>query len=95
MKAAGLNIPLMGGDGVQAADFLKIGGAATEGDYATALGAPTDALDSAKTFIADYAAQSYKDAIGPYGAYAFDSANAIIKALAKALERRQVRAGAA
>jgi branched-chain amino acid transport system substrate-binding protein len=86
MKAAGLKIPLMGGDGVQADDYLKIGGAATEGDFATALGAPTESLDSAKTFITDYAAQKYADPIGPYGAYAFDSANAIIKALAKALK---------
>jgi branched-chain amino acid transport system substrate-binding protein len=86
MKAAGLKIPLMGGDGIQADDYLKKGGAAAEGDYATALGAPTEALDSAKQFVTDYAAQKYADPIGPYGAYAYDSANAIIKALAKAAE---------
>jgi branched-chain amino acid transport system substrate-binding protein len=84
MKAAGLNIPLMGGDGVQADDFIKIGGAAAEGDFATALGAPTDSLDSAKGFLSDYAAAKYTEVPGPYGAYAYDSANAIIKALAKA-----------
>jgi len=87
MKAAGLKIPLMGGDGIQAADYLKIGGAATEGDFATALGAPTDALDSAKTFVTDYAAAGFKDPIGPYGTYAFDAANAIIKALATSLDK--------
>ena len=84
MKAAGLKIPLMGGDGVQADDYIKIGGAAAEGDYATALGAPTDSLDSAKQFVTDYAAAKYADAIGPYGAYAYDAANVIIAALAKA-----------
>jgi branched-chain amino acid transport system substrate-binding protein len=84
MKAAGLRIPLMGGDGIQAADYLKIAGAAANGDFATALGAPPESLDSAKTFITDYAAQKYKDPMGPYGAYAFDAANAIIKALAAA-----------
>ncbi|MCA1711214.1 MAG: branched-chain amino acid ABC transporter substrate-binding protein [Actinobacteria bacterium] len=85
MKAGGLNIPLMGGDGVQADDYIKIGGAAAEGDYATALGAPPESLDSAKQFLTDYAAQSYADPIGPYGAYAYDAANVIINALAKAV----------
>jgi branched-chain amino acid transport system substrate-binding protein len=81
MKAAGLKIPLMGGDGVQADDFIKIGGAAAEGDYATALGAPPESLASAKQFLTDYAAQKYADPIGPYGAYAYDAANIIIQAL--------------
>ena len=84
MKAAGLNIPLAGGDGVDAADYIKIAGAAANGDYATALGAPTDKLDSAKQFLADYKAAGYKDPADPYGAAAFDAANALIKALAKA-----------
>ena len=85
MKAAGLKIPLMGGDGVQAADYIKIGGKAAEGDYATALGAPTDSLDSAKQFLTDYKAAGYKDPADPYGAASYDAANAIIAALAKAV----------
>ena len=85
LKAGGLNIPLMGGDGVQAADFIKIGGKAAEGDFATALGAPTDKLDSAKQFLEDYKAAGYADPADPYGAGAYDAANAIIKALAKAV----------
>lgn len=82
LKSAGLKIPLMGGDGVQADDYIKIAGAAAEGDYATALGAPTDSLASAKQFVTDYAAAKYADPIGPYGAYAYDAANVIIAALA-------------
>ena len=85
MKAAGLNIPLMGGDGVQADDFIKIGGAAAEGDFATALGAPPESLASAKQFLTDYAAQKYADPIGPYGAYAYDAANVIINAVAASI----------
>ena len=83
LKSAGLKIPLMGGDGVQADEYIKIAGAAAEGDYATALGAPTDSLASAKQFVTDYAAAKYADPIGPYGAYAYDAANVIIAALAK------------
>ena len=84
MKAKGLDIPLMGGDGVQAADFIKLAGAAANGDYATSLGAPTDKLSSASKFLTDYKAQGYKDPADPYGAYAYDAAMAIIKALGKA-----------
>ena len=84
MKAGGLNIPLMGGDGIQADDYLKIGGASATGDFATALGAPTDSLASAKQFLVDYKAAGYTEPADPYGAAAYDAANAIIKALAKA-----------
>ena len=84
MKAAGLKIPLMGGDGVDAADYIKIAGMSAEGDFATALGAPTNTLPSAKTFLTDYAAAKYADPADPYGAAAYDAANAIISALAKA-----------
>lgn len=84
MKAAGLKIPLMGGDGVDAADYIKIAGASAEGDFATALGAPTGTLPSAKSFLTDYAAAKYADPADPYGAAAYDAANAIISALAKA-----------
>ena len=84
LKAAGLNIPLMGGDGVDSDEYTKIAGASANGDFATALGAPTDSLATAKDFLADYKAAGYKDAADPYGAAAYDAANAIIRALAKA-----------
>jgi branched-chain amino acid transport system substrate-binding protein len=85
MKANGLKIPLMGGDGVNSTEYIKTAGAAANGDYATSLGAPTDQLASAKQFITDYKAAGYKEDYNPYGAYAFDAANAIIKALAEAV----------
>ena len=85
MKASGLKIPLAGGDGVDAAGYLKIAGAAAEGDYATQLGAPTDSLASAKTFLTDYTAAKYSDPADPYGAASFDAANAIIAAISKAV----------
>jgi len=84
MKSSGLNIPLMGGDGVYSGKYITNGGKATEGDLATSLGAPTDSLASAKQFVSDYAAAGYKEDKDPYGAYAYDSATTIINALAKA-----------
>ena len=52
MKAAGLNVPLMGGDGIFDPKFIVLGGASSAGDLATSVGAPTDQLAAGKTFLA-------------------------------------------
>lgn len=81
MKAAGLNVPLMGGDGIFSGEYFGLAGATANGDLATSVGAPTDTLPSAKDFIAAYQAAGYAEPYEAYGAYAFDAANAIIQAL--------------
>lgn len=78
-KAAGLNVPLMGGDGIFDGNFIKLGGSA--GDLATSVGAPVDTLDSAKAFVEAYKAAGYSEPYAAYGAYAYDAANSIINAL--------------
>lgn len=86
MKAGGLAIPVMGGDGMQAGDYIKLAGAAANGDFATSVGAPTDQLDSAKKFVDDYKAAGFKDPYETYGGYSYDAANSIIEALKVALK---------
>ena len=86
MKAAGLNVPLMGGDGIFDPKFITLGGTTSAGDLATSVGAPTDQLVAGKKFLADYAAAGYKDPAAAYGAYSFDAANAIINALKVSLK---------
>jgi len=86
MKAAGLNVPLMGGDGIYDPKFIALGGATSNGDLATSVGAPTDQLATGKKFLADYAAAGYKEPAAAYGAYSFDAANAIINALKVSLK---------
>ena len=86
MKAAGLNVPLMGGDGIYDPNFIKLGGTSSTGDLATSVGAPTDQLATGKTFLADYEKAGYKDPAAAYGAYSFDAANAIINALKVSLK---------
>lgn len=87
MKGAGLDIPLMGGDGIFDPKFIEQagGGDTADGDLATSVGAPTESLTSAKAFVDAYTAGGYKDPYGAYGAYSYDAANAIIKALATSL----------
>jgi branched-chain amino acid transport system substrate-binding protein len=86
MKAAGLNVPLMGGDGIYDPKFIVLAGATANGDLATSVGAPTDSLPAGKKFLADYAAAGYKEPSGAYGAYSYDAANAIINALKVSLK---------
>ncbi|GGS34545.1 MULTISPECIES: branched-chain amino acid ABC transporter substrate-binding protein [Actinokineospora] len=83
MKDAGLDVPLMGGDGIFDDTFIELGG--KEGDFATSVGAPPESLPSAKAFIDAYNARGFKDPYSAYGAFSYDSANVIITALAKTL----------
>lgn len=82
LHSAGVNIPVMGGDGVFDPTYQTLAGTTKgEGDYATSVGAPTETLDSAKQFVSDYAAANYPDPYAAYGAYTYDATTAIIDAV--------------
>jgi branched-chain amino acid transport system substrate-binding protein len=86
MKAAGLNVPLMGGDGIYDPKFVTLAGKTADNDLATSVGAPVDTLESAKKFVADYNAAGFKDPYAAYGGYSYDAANSIINALKESLK---------
>jgi branched-chain amino acid transport system substrate-binding protein len=81
LAGAGLNVPVMGGDGIFDPNYIKLGG--RDGDLATSVGAPTEELDSAKAFVDAYKKGGYKEDFSAYGAFSYDAANAIITALSK------------
>ena len=83
LAGAGLNVPVMGGDGIFDDNFMKLGG--KDGDLATSVGAPTEELDSAKAFVDAYGKAGYKEGFSAYGAFAYDAANAIIASLSKTI----------
>lgn len=83
LASAGINVPLMGGDGIFDGAFIELGG--KEGDFATSVGAPTEELESAKAFVDAYNKAFEKDTYGAYGAFSYDAANAIIGALAETI----------
>lgn len=89
MKGAGLNVPLMGGDGIYDPKYIQLAGPNSNGDLATSVGAPTEKLDSAKKFVDAYKAAGYSDPYGAYGAYSYDAANAIIQGLKTSLASAQ------
>ena len=81
----GLKTPLMGGDGIFSGTYISVAKDAGEGDFATSVGAPTEQLPTAQSFVDAYQAAGYADPYEAYGAYAYDAANVIINALAKVL----------
>ena len=85
MKSKGLNVPLMGGDGIFDAKFIELAGSTANGDLATSVGAPIETLASGKSYLDAYTKAAYKDGYSAYGAYAYDAANAIIASLKTSL----------
>jgi len=79
----GLNIPVMGGDGIVDKQFVALGGKV--GDLATNVGAPAELLPSAKQFIDDYAKANYAEKYSAYGALTYDATKVIIEGVANAL----------
>jgi branched-chain amino acid transport system substrate-binding protein len=86
--AAGLSAPIMGGDGMNDPAFLAAAGAAAKGTYASTVGIPLARLTTGTAFLASYQAAGFTTRPSDYGPYAYDAANAVIDALAKALRGR-------
>jgi branched-chain amino acid transport system substrate-binding protein len=81
-KDAGLKAPLMGGDGLYDAEFVKLAGAAqAEGDFATSVGLPLDKLPKGVDFKAAFEKKFPGETIAAYDAYSYDATNVIIDAI--------------
>jgi len=84
LKSGGVTVPMMGGDGLYAPEFITQAGAtAAEGSYATCPGMPVELLPNGKQFASDYEAMFPGKTPAPFDAYAYDAANAIINATYK------------
>jgi branched-chain amino acid transport system substrate-binding protein len=88
MKELGLAVPLMGGDGIFSNEFARIGGAASEGDFATMVGLPPSKLPQAADFLRRYAAKYPGEDLQPYDPYTYDGAVLLVNAYAKANQNR-------
>jgi branched-chain amino acid transport system substrate-binding protein len=82
LKEGGVNVPLMGGDGIYDPEFIKLAGAANaEGDLCTSVGLPVDKAPGGAKFLADFKAAYPGESPAAYDAYSYDAANVIIKAI--------------
>ena len=81
-KEAGGTAVVMGGDALYAAELVEVAGVEnSEGTLVTAIGYPADQLPGGQKFIADYKAMFPNDEIASsFDAYAYDAAQAIIRA---------------
>ncbi|HEY0294972.1 MAG TPA: branched-chain amino acid ABC transporter substrate-binding protein [Bordetella sp.] len=83
MAKLGIKAPLVSGEMTRSDDFIKIGGKATEGTYASLAGVPLETMVAGKGFAQRYEA-SFKQAPGVYSPYAYDGAWNMIAAMQKA-----------
>jgi branched-chain amino acid transport system substrate-binding protein len=79
--AAGLTVPLMGGDGINDPEYITGAGPAADGSYASGVGVPIETLPGADEFLAAYSAAGFTTDPTDYGPYAYDAANVVIDAL--------------
>ncbi|CAA9257452.1 MAG: Branched-chain amino acid ABC transporter, amino acid-binding protein [uncultured Acidimicrobiales bacterium] len=84
-KQQGINVPIMGGDGMYSGAFFETAKEAGVGTLVTSVGAPTESLSSARDFVDAYKKANYSQPYEAYGAYAYDAAKVIIEALSKTL----------
>lgn len=80
-KELGLNVPLVGGDGIFTNEFIKIAGKASEGDMATMIGVPPEKLPQAKEFVEKHKKRFPRVDMQPYDAYTYDTTNIIIEGI--------------
>ena len=83
--AAGITVPLMGGDGINDPAFITSAGPAAQGSYASGVGLPLAEIPGGEKFSAAYKAAGFKTEPSDYGPYAYDATNAVIAALSKPL----------
>ncbi|MEV6578541.1 ABC transporter substrate-binding protein [Streptomyces sp. NPDC051582] len=80
LDQAGVNVPLMGGDGIFDQQYLTTNPKA-EGDLATNIGVAAGETAAGQDFLARYRKAGYPDAAGWYGPYAYDATWALIQAV--------------
>lgn len=89
MRELGMNIPLLGGETMNTAKFLQLAGAAAEGHIASTPGAALESRPGGKAFAQRYR-ERYKQDIGLYAPYFYDS----VMVIAAAMERANTTAPA-
>lgn len=82
MKELGIDVPLLGGETMNTAKFLQLAGPAAEGHIASTPGAALENRPGGKAFAQRYR-ERYKQDIGLYAPYFYDS----VMVIATAMER--------
>ena len=93
MSESGVKAPMMGGDGLFDAQYIKLAGTeAAQGDLVTSVGLPTAELPKGQEFTAAYKAAFPNDEVGAYDAYSYDAAKVLIAAIVAVAKEKGVSA---
>lgn len=84
LRQAGINIPVMGGDGLDSGELLRIAGDGAKNIYFTTVAAPASEFNTAKNMISRYKKAFDKDAEG-FSVMAYDSMKVILKGVRTAM----------
>lgn len=81
----GLDIPIMGGDGLYASDTVSIAGSAVKNVYITSTAGDATKTESGRKFADRYKAKFNKN-IEAYSAYGYDSTGVLLKAIGDTID---------
>jgi branched-chain amino acid transport system substrate-binding protein len=84
-RAKGLNIPIMGGDGLDSSTMVQIAGSAITNTYYTSVAADVTKTDAGKQW-ADRYQQKFGKPVESYSAYGYDSAQVLLKGIETAIQ---------
>jgi branched-chain amino acid transport system substrate-binding protein len=82
-KKLGVTAKVMGGDGAQTPEFIKLAGGDADGMFATSPGTPKDQLAGGKAFLEKYKTKFGTD-VQLYSPYSYDSVHVMVKAMQEA-----------
>ncbi|WP_445489753.1 branched-chain amino acid ABC transporter substrate-binding protein [Niallia sp. 03133] len=81
----GIDVPFMGGDGLDSSTFVEIAGDAVKNTFLTSVAGDTTKTEEGKKFSDDYKAKFNKP-IESYSAYAYDSAGVLLAGIEQAIK---------
>jgi len=85
LRERGIQAPVMGGDGLESGDYIKLAGPENTGNtYYTTVAGPVSQFPKAADLAAAFKTEFSKDIEG-FGVYSYDCANVIIAALEKTI----------
>jgi branched-chain amino acid transport system substrate-binding protein len=83
-REKGLEVPFMGGDGLDSSTLVEIAGDAVKNTFITSVAGDTTATDAGKDFAAKYK-DKYGKNVESYSAYGYDSMGVVLKGIEDAI----------
>lgn len=84
-REKGINVPIMGGDGLDSSGLVDIAGDTVANTYITSVAGDSTKTESGKKFVADYKAKFNKNAES-YSVYGYDSMGVLLKGIENAIK---------